>query len=691
MRQRQGRHDAGPMDAAARARDIRGTTTITTAPCNPYKDIQPPGTYTIIAAGGTRRAPTDADVYDPTGRWLGTIPHARLLTLWETYQHSAQQRPQGFEEAVAALMARYQRDPDQQDRKAQPPEQAALPGSIVETILACLRVTPRATVSEMFASPLNCSRSADEYYSRDQADACFGARHDAYRTAWTGLQFAHPPHTPDASRKALLWALACAEATNADETPTLTVLALPKATTYPHTQWLQHPLCRELASWSAGHAGLTVGLGADTPAKRQRGITLVAVGNTTGLELLRPKLKQLAIKLNRSEHRPARVVDYRTWAVDRAATLAATGPNTCPALPTALLKQATYLHKNPKATAATSPSAPRLPLSRFQAEHAPAHDLRSTVWTDGSVQKLTTQEGNEVQVAGACAWLDDNRVVYVNPNGSGCTNTITRAELAAIRAALAEFGSVGKEFGNKKLTIASDSAASLYLIKRAINEPRRLHLSKHRDLLGSIVELLHARQTRGAHADLIKVVSHTGLHGNEMADEGAGAVAVGEKQADVSETADNNPTPRPTFTVTRDDGSTDTHYVSDLNRGLTKALSSTCQGGYCKDTLYTQKWAEAASTLDCRASTAYMTHADAGHRLRRFVQTAGSSRPPGRAASSACLCSSCGTVTNAACAPTSSAPVAQTRSAGMRDTWHDIARTRKWSAPASPNTTPPCA
>jgi ribonuclease HI len=251
--------------------------------------------------------------------------------------------------------------------------------------------------------------------------------------------------------------------------------------------------------------------------------------------------------------------------------------------------------------------------------------VNGTVWTDGSVSKIKTDNGKEVQVAGACAWFSDSRVVYVNPNGAGCTNTITRAELAAIRAALAEFGGEGKEFANKKLTIASDSVASLYLIKRAINEPRRLHLSKHRDLLDSVVALLHARHARGAPTALIKVISHTGLHGNEEADKGAAAVATQEKPAYLSEPADNDPHARhwwPTFTVTRDDDSTATHYVSDLNRGLTRAMAPSCRGGYANKTLYTEKWAEAAPSLDPRASNAYMTNSDASHGLRRFIQNA---------------------------------------------------------------------
>lgn len=84
------------------------------------------------------------------------------------------------------------------------------------------------------------------------------------------------------------------------------------------------------------------------------------------------------------------------------------------------------------------------------------------------------------------------------------------------------------------------------------------------------MDLLHARHAPSVRTSLIKVVSHTGLHGNDEADKGAAAVALDEKPADVTETADSNPHAShwwPTFQVPRDDGSTDTHYVSDLNLG----------------------------------------------------------------------------------------------------------------------------
>jgi exonuclease III/ribonuclease HI len=627
-RQRQGRHTPETDDTAARARAIRSTTAICTSPCNPYTDVQPTGSYAITTQTTAQpgAAPAEVHVFDPTGRWLGSLTYLRLQTLWERFQR-VNHRARAFEEAVAALIHRYRRDPDQTDRKAAPQHQTTLPTTTTAAAVRALRNTRRGgTVIERFASPLNCTSEADAYYSRDPADAAFGAKHDAYSTAWTGLNYCHPPATPEAARKALLWALACAEAMHANSEPTLTILVLPKCASFPHTQWFSHPLCLQLATWSAGAAGtpgtpgMEPGLGTNATWDKQKGAVMVAVGNPAGLHAFGEGWKGLRSDLANGPHKPLKVGPTQlTWSDT---------PNTeCPRIPLHICKHAKYLTEHPvtvQGPPAATPRPARFNGAQFQRKLQLAHIPDDIVWTDGSVSKTTTRAGNEVQISGACAW-HKKRTVYVNPNGHGCTNTITRAELAAIHAALLEFGGENSTFAKKTLTIASDSAASLYLIKKAINEPRRLHLSKHRALLSSIVDALHARTTRGANTVFLKVVSHTGLHGNEEADKGAAEAAAKTKPIDVTEHADNNPHAAhwwPTRTITREDGSTVDHYISDLNRGLLKALNPASHGGHAKHTLYTTKWADAAPQLDTRASTAYMTHCGAGHGLRRFIQIA---------------------------------------------------------------------
>jgi ribonuclease HI len=110
----------------------------------------------------------------------------------------------------------------------------------------------------------------------------------------------------------------------------------------------------------------------------------------------------------------------------------------------------------------------------------------------------------------------------VLPCGVGPTNTINRAELCAICHAVKHTCQF-----NRDETIATDSLCSLHMINRGIRRPHTLRHSKHRDLINGIVECVKQRATRGYMTRFIKVKSHTGIEGNEMAD------AIAKKAVDI--------------------------------------------------------------------------------------------------------------------------------------------------------------
>ena len=100
-----------------------------------------------------------------------------------------------------------------------------------------------------------------------------------------------------------------------------------------------------------------------------------------------------------------------------------------------------------------------------------------------------------------------------------------------------------------------------------------------------------------------------------MADAGATATASGEVDADVSETADNDGYRRIHWAAR----SSDTFFVSDLNRGLLKHLRPETHGGYTNDPDSTARWREAAPELSARFSNAYLTTHRMGHWLTKQV------------------------------------------------------------------------
>ena len=104
------------------------------------------------------------------------------------------------------------------------------------------------------------------------------------------------------------------------------------------------------------------------------------------------------------------------------------------------------------------------------------------------------------------------------PSGVGPTNTIMRAELIAIYAVLHHASTLTAE-----CTIATDSKAAMHAIHKQIHNPRGNQYNTHRELLRPIASaLLHRAQT-GLRTDIIKVKSHIGIEGNEVADKLANA------------------------------------------------------------------------------------------------------------------------------------------------------------------------
>jgi len=110
---------------------------------------------------------------------------------------------------------------------------------------------------------------------------------------------------------------------------------------------------------------------------------------------------------------------------------------------------------------------------------------------------------------------------YVNPKGMGITNTISRAELAAIAAAVIH-----------GTHIATDSLTSLHQIKKQLSQP---NLHRHHiqgDVLQSIAKTI-SQSPSPIH--FFKVKSHAGIIGNERAD--ALAKLLATTYADIADTS----------------------------------------------------------------------------------------------------------------------------------------------------------
>ena len=111
--------------------------------------------------------------------------------------------------------------------------------------------------------------------------------------------------------------------------------------------------------------------------------------------------------------------------------------------------------------------------------------------------------------------------LLVDPRGRALTYTMTRAELAAIQAALTTSPPA------HNIHILTDSLASIYMISNKIYKPSKQFGHCSKDILQDIVDLIRIRGTEGGKTTIGKIKAHIGYIGNEMADQAAKAATLG--------------------------------------------------------------------------------------------------------------------------------------------------------------------
>ena len=202
----------------------------------------------------------------------------------------------------------------------------------------------------------------------------------------------------------------------------------------------------------------------------------------------------------------------------------------------------------------------------------------------------------------------------MNPNGQDATNTITRAELSALAHAIElasahddALDALGQAGTARMLPagIYTDSLASLHLVRKILLQPFLLRESKHRAPLEHIRSLLLARARQERRTHLYKVKSHSGVSGNECADEAAVKVAKG-RATEHSNRTDNDPYSGLWWLRTGG------RYVSDLTSSVKRSVAAHTDAGFSNLALYGKLWADALPTLDARASHGMWTAAGAG-------------------------------------------------------------------------------
>jgi ribonuclease HI len=137
-----------------------------------------------------------------------------------------------------------------------------------------------------------------------------------------------------------------------------------------------------------------------------------------------------------------------------------------------------------------------------------------TAFTDGSCAQAKTRN-----FCGAGIYLPTpGRRITLDPRGVGETNTINRAELAALQ------GATHPDVVplTQDVHIFTDSKCSQLQINKYLLHPEAFRHHLHRDMIRCISEQIRDRALAGGHTHIHKVRGHAGIIGNEEADAVAG-------------------------------------------------------------------------------------------------------------------------------------------------------------------------
>ncbi len=628
--QRQGIHNLKPVHEYITDNNLKNKVTIETRPVNPQLDIEPTGAYELT----TRTVPvcqmTKQGVilgvrkvgavcaYDPDGKFVGAVPEARLHDLYSRFVHTATYKPDifkkfdvvSFEMEIALMLQRYKNGTanlEAATNEVKTENHWATPNPLQEIFMEFFTIS-----EEVYSGPHNYNLKMLDYRTAHERDQVFGATHDAYSKPLSGSSAANPEYEHDEMHKAMKWAVYSALRS---KQPTLTLLLLPdwsETSNTAYNKWykMQPNIVRTVATIPRKLFKFSKPMflsPEDEFAGNPRwDVKVMIVANVAGYD------KYCKIKDDATYKKfLARVATVLSQINEKCITSQQLAKH-CKHFP-AITDDTENEHlgqfdptMNPgktfkRAMEKELVATDEPPMLQQQYPLVPNNtktrmDWTQVLYTDGSKMDKTNEQGNDITRVGAAVYKPDSvtglqgTYVRINPGGRGATKTINRSELIALKHALQ------MDDGRQ---IATDSLVSLSNINRALADHHNLEFSKHYDLLKAIRTIIQNRQHP---VHLIKVKSHAGIIGNEMADKYAKQAT---EQYDETDNTGENAFEHLTWLQTKD---TPSRHIGDLTGDLLKHCHALHKYGHSnQDSVYFQAWKNIQSKIDQKASTKFMT------------------------------------------------------------------------------------
>ena len=492
--------------------------------------------------------------YRADGRCQGTRSTERLIILKQLYDKAAalgfhaqlSPPPRSFEEEALDCIVRHTK----RDKGKSAYEQLSLPPSIHSIIQDTFHTTKTHS-----ATPWSVPDSSTPYWSPHPRDQIFGAQGTPYNTQWSGFSqtLISTPNEADAH---IRWAVQSARHAP-PETAVVTVILIARPLRaprhQPHHKWLKSDpdLVTHVGNTSGApfpfriDGGWTRPVGPHSPnGSKHRSIEILVIWNQLGKDRVRahtPTPSHLGGNI-----KDALLQLQRGCLFQLNTNIYADPPSSCP-------PRHPTIHKPPRAFKTTlsdhdttwtmlPPTPPNEIMHHFSSDVSSLrHNWRSITYTDGSCQQTSLSSGDKMNTLGAGVYIPAHepqvppidtqegpsttphpaRCITINPRGQGATNTINRAELSAVWGALDTLQDTAPLHADGCThTIAPDSAASMYQIRRALLSPMDLRQHTHKPALSVILQSMRSllSQDPSHRITFLKVKAHTGDIGNEIAD-----------------------------------------------------------------------------------------------------------------------------------------------------------------------------